>query len=59
MIIEFNAPPETPSLTFLQSSSPVVIAGGGGGADEDDEVMQIDNPVGVLSSEGHPPSRRN
>ena len=33
--------------------------GGGGGADEDDEVMQINNPAGVLSSECHFPSRRN
>ena len=26
----------------------------GGGVDEDDEVVQINNPAGVLSSEDHP-----
>ena len=33
--------------------------GGGGGADEDDEVVQIDNPAGVLSSEDHTPGDLN
>ena len=32
---------------------------GGGGANNDDEVVQIDNPAGVLSSEDHPPSHPN
>ena len=34
----------------INEDSTVVTAGGSGGADEDDEVMQINNPVGVLSS---------
>ena len=38
-------------LQVINEDSTAVIAGGGGGADEDDEVMQIDNPVGVLSSD--------
>ena len=33
--------------------------GGGGGANEDDEVVQIDNPTGVLSSEDHTPGDLN
>ena len=36
-----------------------VNAGDGGRADKDDEVVQIDNPAGVLSSEDHPCSRLN
>ena len=39
--------------------SPTVNAGDGGGVDEEDEVVQIDNPAGVLSSKDHPPSRPN
>ena len=34
----------------INEDSTAVTAGSGGGAKEDDEVMQIDNPVGVLSS---------
>ena len=34
----------------IKEDSTAVTAGGDGGADEDDEVMQIDNPAGVLSS---------
>ena len=35
----------------INEDSTAVTTGGGGGADEDDEVMQIDNPAGVLSSD--------
>ena len=38
----------------INEDSPVVNVGGGGGAEEDDELVQIENPVGVLSSEDHP-----
>ena len=38
-------------LQVINEYSTVVTAGGGGGAEEDDEVMQIDNPVGILSSD--------
>ena len=34
----------------INEDSITVTAGGGGGAEEDDEVMQIDNLIGVLSS---------
>ena len=48
------------ALQVIKKNSPTVIAGdGGGAANEDDEVMQIDNPAGVLSSEDHPPSHPN
>ena len=33
----------------INEDSPTVNAGGGGRADEDDEVVQIDNPIGILS----------
>ena len=39
--------------------TPAVNAGGGGGVNEDDEVVHIDNPAGVLSSEDHPSGRLN
>ena len=69
MIAEFNAPPETPlkdppaefaSLAdqppqVINEDSPTVNAGGNSGADEDDDLVQIDNPAGVLSSEDRPP----
>ena len=35
----------------INEDSTVVTAGGGGGAEEDDEVMQIDNPASILSSD--------
>ena len=35
----------------INEDFPVVKVGGSDGADEDDEVMQIDNPAGVLSSD--------
>ena len=35
----------------INKGSHAVTSGGGGGADEDDEVMHIDNPAGVLSSD--------
>ena len=38
-------------LQVINEDSTAVTAGGSGGADEDDEVMQIDNPAGVLSSD--------
>ena len=43
----------------INKDFPAVNAGGGGGADEDDELVQIDNPTGVLSSEDHPPGDLN
>ena len=43
----------------INEDSPAVNAGGGGGANKDDEVVQIDNLVGVLSSEDHPPGDLN
>ena len=43
----------------INKDSPVVIADGDGGADEDDEVVKIDNPTSVLSSEDHPPNHLN
>ena len=43
----------------INEDSPAVNADGGGGVHEDDELVQIDNPAGVLSSEDHPPSRLN
>ena len=49
-----NRPPQV-----INEDSSVVITGGDGGVDEDDEVIQIDNPTGVLSSEDHPPSHPN
>ena len=72
MVVEFNAPPETPlvepSVEFvppadqspevadrppqvINEDSTAVTAGGDGGADEDDEVIEVDNPVGVLGSD--------
>ena len=80
MVIEFNAPLETPlngpPTEFIPSAnqslqvahqppqvinedSPAVNTGGVGGANKDDELVQIDNPVGVLSSENHPPRSLN
>ena len=35
----------------ITEDSTAVSAGGDGGADEDDEVMEVDNPAGVLSSD--------
>ena len=35
----------------INEDSIAVTVGGGGRAEEDDEVMQIDNPAGVLSSD--------
>ena len=35
----------------INKDSVVASAGGDGGADEDDEVMEVDNPAGVLSSD--------
>ena len=35
----------------INKDSIAIKAGNGGGAEEDDEVMQIDNPAGVLSSD--------
>ena len=35
----------------INEESVVVSVGGDGGADEDDEVMDVDNPTGVLSSD--------
>ena len=34
----------------IDEDSTAVTAGGDWGADEDNEVMEVDNPVGVLSS---------
>ena len=59
-------PPVDQSLEVIDQPPRVICkdsfaanASGGGGADEDDEVVQIDNPVGVLSSKDHPSSRLN
>ena len=49
-----NRPPQV-----INEDSPAIITDGDGGADEDDEVVQIDNPADVLSSEDHPPSYPN
>ena len=35
----------------INKDSATVSAGSDGGADEDDEVMEVDNPAGVLSSD--------
>ena len=35
----------------INEDSIVVLIGGDGGADEDDEVIEVDNPIGVLSSD--------
>ena len=35
----------------INEDSIVPSAGGDGGADEDNEVMEVDNPAGVLSSD--------
>ena len=34
----------------INEDSTAITTGGDGGADEDDEVMEVDNPAGVLSS---------
>ena len=39
-----NRPPQV-----INEDSAAVIASDDGGADKDDEVMEVDNPVGVLS----------
>ena len=39
------------SQVINEDSTIVRAGGGGGGANEDDEVMQIYNPIGVLSSD--------
>ena len=39
-------PPQVINKDFV-----AVSAGGGGGADEDDEVMEVENPASVLSSD--------
>ena len=72
MVVEFNAPPETPleeppaefvpvanqSLKVTNRPSQVinedfttVSADSDDGANEDDEVIEVDNPAGVLSSD--------
>ena len=35
----------------INEDSVTASTGGDGGADEDDEVMEVDNPTGVLSSD--------
>ena len=40
-----------PPLQVINEDSTAVTAGSGGGAEEDDEVMEIDNPAGVLTSD--------
>ena len=35
----------------INENSTAIIASGDGGANEDDEVMEVDNPIGVLSSD--------
>ena len=35
----------------INEDSVMVSTGGDGGADEDDEVMEVDNPAGILSSD--------
>ena len=73
IVVEFNAlldtplndppvefvPPAYQSPQVINEDSPVVNAEGGGGVDKDDELVQIDNPTGVLSSEDHPLSSLN
>ena len=39
------------SSQVINEDSTTVSAGGDSGADEDDEVMEVDNPTGVLSSD--------
>ena len=39
------------TLQVINEDSTAVTVGDGGRAEEDDEVMQIDNPAGVLSSD--------
>ena len=54
--VEFVPPvDQSPEVTdqapqVINKDSTAVTAGGDGGADEDDEVMEVDNPAGVLSS---------
>ena len=56
-LVEFMSPADqSPEVTdqppqVINEDFTVVTASGGGGAEEDDEVMQIDNPAGVLSSD--------
>ena len=38
-------------LQVINEDSVAASAGGDGQADEDDEVMEVDNPVGILSSD--------
>ena len=38
----------------INEDSPAVNACGGGGTNEDDGMVQIDNPIEVLSSKDHP-----
>ena len=80
MVIEFNAPPETPlndpptefvpptdqssqvahqPPQVINEDSPTINVGSGGDANEDDDLVQIDNPVVVLSSEDCPPGSPN
>ena len=65
MVAEFNAPPETlleePPTEFvpavdrppqvIKKDSIAVSASGDGGANKDVEVIEVDNPAGVLSSD--------
>ena len=43
----------------INEDSHVINVGDSDGVDEDDEVVQIDNPAGVLSFKDHPCSRPN
>ena len=69
MVIEFNVPPQTPledlraELTSPANQPPQVFnedslmvnTDGVNDAGEDEDLVQIDNPVWILSSEDHPP----
>ena len=44
---------------FINEDFPTINADSGGEADEDDELVQINNPIGVLSSKDHPPGNLN
>ena len=50
------APPVDQPLQVINEDFPIVNTGGGGGADKDKDLVQIDNPTEVLSSEDRPPT---
>ena len=52
---EFVPPADHPSQV-IHEDSPMVNAGANDGVNEDKDMVQIDNPLGVLSSKDRPPA---